>query len=512
MRKLFLSKPKGSCLTLELTLTFIGLLIAFCHLCTVRAQTPISTAGEPTRKSRPDVKSAAEPTNIVARIGDNVITKQELKKRLMMELYPDDYDYYNEQAEPADAESVLMKMIAEKAMVAEARKQGYLKDEESNPSIKRFREKQLVNLLLSKHLQEKIEKIKVTESEIQQSMKANPKLDHARAKAMLERTKAIRLIDQYYKQLYQKFHVKKISDNFPKAAQIHERLLKRPKKPRKVGFIRISQIKDDLTPQEKDIVLAEYDNGRLTLKDWLDTLCNFFSPPSRPKDLNTPEGVERFLEIVLRMPLFVSEAKLLGLDKDKNLLERIKDNEDGSLLSKVKSERHGQVKEPAAEQIIAYFGKNKEAFRTDRSLKIDLIWCQDLKTARKAKAELDDGEDFESVKQKYSLEKKIKPFDTYPGSEGLFWKDLWKNDPNEIVGPLKGFYRSAVKWRIVKILEKKPGELKEYSSDMEQRVKEAMLSEQREAILAKYGKELLEKYPHKVYTDRIKDINPLDIQ
>jgi hypothetical protein len=211
------------------------------------------------------------------------------------------------------------------------------------------------------------------------------------------------------------------------------------------------------------------------------------------------------------MPLFISEARSLGFDKDKNLLKQVREYEDGRLLSKVKSQKYKEIKEPTTDEILIYFGKNMEAFRTDRTLKIDLIWCQDIKTARKAKAELDSGEDFESVRKKYSLKKEGKPFNTYPSGEGLFWKDLWKGDPNDIVGPVKGFYQNSIKWRIVKILEKKPGKVKGYSSDIERRVKERMVNEQRDALLAKYGSELLKKYPYQVYTEQIKDIDPLDI-
>jgi len=46
---------------------------------------------------------------------------------------------------------------------------------------------------------------------------------------------------------------------------------------------------------------------------------------------------------------------------------------------------------------------------------------------------------------------------------------------------------------------------------MGRRAKERIVSEQRDALLAKYGSELLKKYPYKVYTEKIKDIDPLDI-
>jgi hypothetical protein len=400
-----------------------------------------------------------------------------------------------------------MEMVAEKAMIIEARAQGYLEKEAIKTSVTRFSERKLVNLLLQKHMEGKIN---VTEAEITRKMQTDPKLDKARAKTMVERAKTNLMLDQYYRRIYSKSRVKKLSQNFPRAIQIHERLLNRPKQSRKVKFIRTSQVKDDLAPAEKNIVLAQYDDGKITLKDWFGALCDIV-PPRRPRDLSTPKGVEQLLERALRMPLMVSEAKSLGLDRDKDLLKQIRDYEDRRLLSEVRGAKRKELKEPTTEQIIAYFAKNKEAFGTSKSLKIDLIWCQDLKTAKQARAALDSGKDFEAVRQQYSLEKKGKPFTTHPGGEGLFWKDLWAGDPNQIIGPVKGFYQQGISWRIVKILEKAPGKEKLYSRSMEGQINSRMMSEQNKALIARYSKELLEKHPYQIYPDRIKDINPLDI-
>lgn len=463
---------------------------------------------EPKQLAKPSWRTAAAPAqpDIVAKIANYVITSQELQERLMMELRPYEYEQYNLTIAPPDAKTVLTKMLAEKAMVMEGRRQNLLDDPVIRSAVKRFRDGNLANLLLQKYLQDKLT---VTESEIEEKLKADPKLDRAQAKTMLERAKAGRLLDSYYSDIYAKFHVQKLSDNFPKAAQIHDRLLLHPKSPRNVEFIRLSQIENDLTPEEKNIVLAAYDNGKLTLKDWFESLCDV-APPNRPRNLNTPEGVEQLLNGALRMPLLVAEAKMLGLDKDENFGKQAKAWEDSHLLYKVRADKVKDINEPTNEQIIDYYNKNKEVF-IDRTLKLDQIWCQDLTTARKVKAELDAGKDFQSAKQQYCIDKKTTPFDAYPGSEGVFFQDLWKGEPNQIIGPVKGLYAGGIKWRVVKILQKNPGTIKEYAEFMKDRVKSKILGEQRNALLEKYGKELLEKYPHEIYADRIKDIDPLNI-
>ena len=459
-------------------------------------------------KIQPEAKAAAEPSNMVAKIGDYVITTEELEKRLMSELRPD--DEFSEEDQQVDAREVLMKMIAEKAMVIEARKQGYLQDEQIQASIKRFEERMLINLCLGRYFKDKQDEMTVTDEEIDEKLKSDSKLDRTRATALLQREKGNRLFDQYCNQLYKKFHVRKESQNFPKAAEIHQRLLNHPKSPRKQWWILGNQITDELTQQEKDIALATYDNGKVTLKDWFNALSDI-APPGRPKDLNTPQGVERLLDRPLRMAVLVAEAESLGLDKDEDFIKQLRQREDMMLLGKATTEKTKDISDPNDQQIVNYFEKNKPAFGTPNMLQIDQIWCQDLKTARKVKAELEKDKDFEAVKQEYSLQKESRVFHTDPGSEGIFFADLWKADPNEILGPVKGFYGDGLKWRIVKILEKKPAMLKEYSDDMKGRVRSRMMDEQRNVILEKYRKELLEKYSYEIYAENIKDIDPLNI-
>lgn len=494
MMKLLPNKPAAALLWLSAVILYF-----------YPAESTASAVQKPDSQS--PAKSAAEDSTIVGRIAYYNITRKELEERLMVELHPYDYEYYDVEAEPPDAQSVLMKMLAEKAMIIEARAQGYLDREDIRTSVKRFKERRLVNLLLQKHVEGKVT---VTDAEIKLSIQADPKLDEAQAKALIERTKTNRILDRYYNQIYGKSNVRKLTQNFPIVIQVHDRLLRNPKQPRKASWIQTSQIREELTQTEKDLVLAEYKTGRITLKDWFESLCEIV-PPRRPRDLNTPQGVNSLLERALRMPLLVAEAESLGLDKDQEMIKQVRDYEDRRLLSEARGAKNKEVTEPTTDQIIAYFGKNKKAFGTSDSLKIDLIWLADLKTAKLARAALDSGKDFEAVRKQYSPEKEGKPFNTHPGSEGLFWKDLWAGDPNQIIGPVKGFYQQGISWRIVKILEKTPGLEKPYSSDMESRVKSRLKSELSKALIEKYGKELLKKYPYQIYADRIKDIDPLNI-
>ena len=468
-----------------------------------KAVTPPSTD----KTAITDTQQVEKDPNIVAKIGDYTFTKKELETRYLTEIRPNPYNLRHN-IETPDVEEVLKKMIFEKVIVIEARKQKLHEDELTMKVMKNFKEKRFVNLLLSNYLKGKI---MVEKSEIDQLMKSDPKLERKQAEAKLARAKSAQILEQYYNELYKKFQVQKLSDNFAKTGQIHQRLLLYPKEERRLNFIRINQVKNELTPEEKNIILATYNGGQITLKDWFDALCEM-SPPSRPKDLSTVKGVERLLDRALKMPIFVAEAKLQGFDKDKKTLKEAQDYEDKIVLNTAKREIIKDIKGPVPEeQIVAYFNENKTLFGNQNMLKIDQIWCRNLKMARKAKAELDEGKDFQAVKKAYSVAKTTDPINTFVGAEGIFFEELWNGEPNQIVGPTKGFHGEGVKWRIVKIMEKNPAETPEYSTDLKSRVEMKMLEEQRSSAMKKYEQELLEKYTYTIYRERIRDIDPLNI-
>jgi len=289
---------------------------------------PANTAAE-----QPAVQPAAEPPIVVGRISDYVVTKNELKERLMTELYPYDRETYDEQEQPPDALTVLMKMLGEKAMVMEARKEGKLNDELITSTVKRFSERRLVNLLAQKHVDKNRDRLTATADEIRQKMQVDQKLDETRAKAAIEQAKAGKLLDEYYMQIYTKARVKKLDQNYARAIEIYQRLLHRPKEDRKVAWIQNSQLKNELASREANLVLALYSGGKVTVKEWLETYCDIV-PPRRPV-IDTPGAVEELVERALRMPLLVWEATTLGLDKNEELVTQVRDYEDRRLLSEV---------------------------------------------------------------------------------------------------------------------------------------------------------------------------------
>ncbi|MHC4215758.1 MAG: hypothetical protein ACYSWP_20615 [Planctomycetota bacterium] len=445
---------------------------------------------------------ATEPV-VVATIEDYEITDKDVELRLMRELAGTP-ERYVPLVYPTNSETVVKKLLAEKAMIIEGRKKGLVKE---NTSIQRFKQSQLLNVLYQREI---LPKIKYSEAEIAEAMKSDPKLDRDGAINKVRSAKGRKFADQYYKDLYVKRKVEKVTYNFGKATQIHQRLLLKPKEARSGFWIKNSQIKNELTQEEKDIVLAKFVGGEVTLLDWFNAI-NEMSPPKRPKDLGTKEGVERLLDGAIRTPLMVTEAKSLGFDKDPEYIKMIRAREDRRLPGMVMREKLKEFPETTKEELKKFYEEHKEELGTPDSVKIDVIWCENEDAGLAVRDALDNGEDFEAVKQKYGLLKKKTVVNITSHDDRLFFDRIWESS-DDIEGPFKGIYKGGkvLKWRVVKILDRTEGKLKEYDKGVERSIKRRISHDRREAVLSKYIEEL-SKYEHKIYMDKVRAIDPLDI-
>jgi len=444
----------------------------------------------------------------VAAIGDVTIFQDELVRRLLQEIRPHEEQFYQEP--PAvTAQSVLRKMVAEKATSMEGRRLGLDKDEQIRRAVTQLETARIVTRLLETELGPKL---RIEDSDVNQVMKTRPKLTRDQAKTVAVQAKVNQLREQYYAEVAAKRHLAKVTGNLARTAEIHQRLLLRPRQPRGPTqyWILNSQIVTDLSDEEKSLLLATFDGGQFTVKDWFQLLCEF-PPPRRPKDLDKAEGVERVLEMGLRGPVLAAEAKSRGYDKDPEVLSELRRLEDDRLLYKTQEVRVKDIPEPTAEQVKAYFDADPSRFATNPTLKVDQIWCPDKETAQKVRTAIDQGGDFDALRKEHSLQKDVSPYSLTPGSEGVFWAQLAKSEPNQVLGPIPGFYGNGAKWRLIKVHEVIPAKTQDYSEQIASSAKWMLFGEERRRAVEAMEKELLEKYPHEVYSDRIRDLDPVEI-
>jgi len=88
----------------------------------------------------------------------------------------------------------------------------------------------------------------------------------------------------------QTHQIKKHPGEFAAVAKLYQKLLDQSQ-----GWVLRRQIREDVSPEEKAIVLVSYKEGQITVLDWLMAI-HAIKPPDRPRDLNTVQGVEKFLD------------------------------------------------------------------------------------------------------------------------------------------------------------------------------------------------------------------------
>jgi hypothetical protein len=267
---------------------------------------------------------------------------------------------------------------------------------------------------------------------------------------------------------------------------------------------------DSLPPEEKNLPLAVYDGGEIKFSDFLATLHEIV-PPRRPTNLNTPEGIEKFLtdRDVMKRPILIAGAKLYGLEKNESFLKDVKLQEERILSKQIIGPQLEGIKYGNSKEARIYFKTHRKYFGTPNSLKIDQIWCPDYKTAQIVKAGLDAGKNFDSLKQEYSLDKQTGPVVVSVYIEKMFFPKMWSSEPNTFIGPIKGLHQNKINWRIVKIIEKIWATRQVYEDEMEPEMQNRIWASRSDPVLAAFKKKMLQKYSYQIYPENIK--NPLDI-
>lgn len=447
--------------------------------------------------------------NIVAIIGPYTITGQQFKQRYMQQLFPNPYTAMPPRS-ATEPNEVLMQLLGDKAIILDARQRGLHTKEEIASLVKRTFQIRLANMAANQAVAASLE---VTDKDINDVLATDKRLTRQQAESIAKQHKARQLLDKAVAELAQRFNLQKDKENIAKVAALHQRLITKPKPPEKknIYWIENNQIKTDLDASERELVLARYNGGQFTVEDWFNSLCMEIAPPRRPKDLSTPEGAERFLDSALRIPLLVAEAIAKGMDQDPQFKQHIKDFEDDLTLGLAQQELYKDINEPNDHQARSFYQTVKDVYAKNDSLKVAVIWCPDKPTALKIRQELEQGRPFELLQQRHQTDPKTQqPIEIYPATEGPFWDQLWAAEPNQTVGPILGFQDRGLAWRLVKIIEKRPGKPAEFEQILN-KLKEDITSQMRQQVLDKKRKELLARYPYKVFTDRLSAFDPRDV-
>jgi hypothetical protein len=445
----------------------------------------------------------------IAQVAEQVITGAELRQRFVREIGPSREALFPE-TKAVTLEYVADLLVREKAMALDARAQGLLDDPDISWNLARTRRSLLINYFVEKVMRPAVVGA-VSKAQISAQLKRNPRLKPEQAVNAAQNALIKSNLDKLIKGLVSALHVQKHPDNMALAAALYTKLLLRPEMARakNMPWILKEQMLKELTPEQANLKLATFDGGAMTLLDVMKVIHGMV-PVKRPKNLGTAKGVEMVVDASLGAALIEAHIKSLGLQKDPTVAQKIIQREDQRLLALIVSRKAKPVAQPTEDEIKARFDEIEDQLKPDQQVKVQIVWCEDRPSAVKAKLALDQGRALDEVFDVMNQDsRKLTPTQATASSETIFWSRIWSAEPDQIVGPIQGFSRGELKWRVLKVLEKKEGKRPTFESRSPDGIYSEIYDHRRKAILRPYQDELLKKYDHKIFGSRLSAFNPV---
>lgn len=415
---------------------------------------------------------AEEPKDIVARVGDQVITFSQIDTMINSSaIIGLDIPAYGTPKRNTARLSVLDKMITANLLYLDALRKGVDKNPLYQADVARYAEGTLASLYKEKVL---VGEIPVTEEEVQQFFDKN-------VKEGTELTDDAKLAIEA--SIRQERFKKRIAGLRTKLRQ----------------GISVS-IKDlDLHPEgdakrKGSVVVAAIDNEPVT---WGEVKALLSSSSHKDSMGKRNEALNRFIDD----RIMVKKAKEAGLDKDPVYEARVNEFKKTRLINMNREEVVAGFS-PGDKEIREYFNKNKDKIAVPEVRKIQMVVLKTKEEAEDVKKKIESGEItiFEAARD-YSIDPNAKQTLGEMGwvSEGTGFPELSKLTfslgPGELGGPVK----SPAGWHLVKVLDVRDAQYRDIDDKSTWNKTRRMLIHEK---LGQYVTNLRKNdYPVEVYED-----------
>lgn len=227
-------------------------------------------------------------------------------------------------------------------------------------------------------------------------------------------------------------------------------------------------------------ILAEFDGGVITRKDLNDKISKL--PPQVQGRYKTSDGQKQVLDIMATEELFMVKAIAMGIDKDPDVLKRIKDAEKQYYIQEFYKRNVSDLGIVTDAMKRDFYEQNKIMWYQLPNYTIEYIQAKSEDEAVKAKKDLAKGDSWEIVSDKYNLNsyakglkgkiKNIRLNGNIPGvgNDPELEKMIGEAQTNTIYGPVK----TTTGWSVFRLIETIPGSQKTYEEvepELEQRIR-----------------------------------------
>ncbi|RJQ14205.1 MAG: peptidylprolyl isomerase [Nitrospiraceae bacterium] len=207
------------------------------------------------------------------------------------------------------------------------------------------------------------------------------------------------------------------------------------------------------------------------------------------------EGKAKFLDELIKRELIFQDARKMGLDKDKEYLEKKEEFEKMTLVSLVLKKEIEDKALVDDREVKDFYDKNSDKFTIGTKIRASHILVETEAEAKKIHARIKKGEAFAKLAESFSKDKGSaqKGGDLGYFGQGQmvpeFEQALLRLKPNEVSDPVK----TRFGYHIIQLTDIKKGEIASFEQSKES-IKKQLLSEKKKTLFDAYLESLNKKY------------------
>ncbi|MEJ2544620.1 MAG: peptidylprolyl isomerase, partial [Calditrichaceae bacterium] len=235
----------------------------------------------------------------------------------------------------------------------------------------------------------------------------------------------------------------------------------------------------DFTDEEKDMVLAKFDGGEITVDYLLESYKNNFR--ALIAKLKSIDKLKQECENLATNDMIKIITQRENYDQDPDIKQIVDQITEQQMISYLNKEVTKVESNFSDEELLAYYEAHPDEFKQDAEIEIWEIYVKDENLAKRVARLAKSGKDFVQLEKQYNEDKSTKKLKGYLGfrsnkHRGAVSKKAFEIGPDKIEGPIK--YRRG--YAIIKTGQLKPESIKPFENVKSQVMRKLKREQSRE--------------------------------
>lgn len=228
-------------------------------------------------------------------------------------------------------------------------------------------------------------------------------------------------------------------------------------------------------------VIAEVDGKAITVKDFNAELENV--PPQYKAMAQSPQGKKELLDNMIVQQLVLEQAKKDGIDKSKEVADRIEDLKKKVIVQTYVKKKIEQDLKVSDEEAKKFYEQNKDKFKSGEQIHASHILVKSETAAQDILAQLKKGASFEELAAKNSVDASA----AKGGDLGWFSKGSMVPEFEKVAfslkeGEVSNVVKTAYGYHIIKVTGKRPAGVRTFD-EVKDQIKAYLLPAKQQEVL-----------------------------